>query len=1058
MAVGWKSFSGWALGVKRGGSGALYVAIFLLLSFATARAADVSSLIKQLDRTEWEIVSEEVTKRLPNLIGGEAEQALFKKLMQSSQEMAGIAEALQSGDYQGLGSLSASILARDLEAMAARRFGEDSRLFQSIQLVKGHPKLAKKLTLAALNADAVRARMAVREALKEYAEKEVAALQAQGEKFWKDMIRSVVPGQSVFSKLGVDPVDLYLQGIRDWSDFTSRTRLRFNNGMLDCLALRYRKIRDQGGSHSDARLEIENFDTGTGIGSNFDCSAEMRKRSGQTGSRSLSQRFVDFFRSTGRSTAALGELGMTSGEVVDLIQTYENSGGRTRGEFSDWLQDRLLKNITARADGLMSSINDVQKKAAAKQVSEAERLMAAIEAEIAKLDRDKDENSGGDKDKSTTGRRGGEAQTSGRAGEDNRTAAGAPTEDDPEPKKDEPEPKKETAQCDALTALVGSVDRRSTQASPVEVDKLVADLTARVDAARAEDNCPAGIFASADVARTRLEAMSGLRERFQQAIRSCDFGALQSLRSEAQRVAPGAFDHEVTLLQTAKTGIDQFKQGKASFDAGNYASAKATLQRALSAFGELPAGTCQTHAGRAQDGLDTTVKILAQEVIVNRAINTCDVPGMKKILNTYKNRKLRFFKVSVARITAALPDCEEKDRIIAEGKFCEAARGKLNSARADFQANRLKAARKTLVALNQKISNDNTKRCSDLPARVQQGLDNLNILRAEYDRLTAAKNNCDVKKLNKLLTRYRKKDHAWYKNATAYATRAIDTCNSKRPPTRQEAIADCRRQATAQDKVYGTTRFNQTNGSYTCHFCAKGFVSTGSACIPDVASAETDCRRQVTAQGKVYAKTQMHNDGSYNCHWCEPGHSYVNGSCWSATALADAQCRRDIARKGRTFARVEFLPNGRYVCHSCPKGQIYATDGRCWTQAAFVDARCRHDVARMGKVFARAVIQRNGQYRCLWCERGMYYRNGQCHSRQRDISRGVAAINGIIEQMQRGNTDTKGRKPTRRVNPGRVRKPGRKPKPGRAGRSRPPAKCIKNGFVNHSDPRCKKYW
>ncbi len=999
MAVVWKVCFNHARCSAQGALTALISAIVLLLSHLPTQAADVGALIKKLDQTEWEIVSGEVSKRIPDLILGKEEQDHFKALMQSSQEMAAMAEALQYGNYKGLGSLSANILARDLEAMATRRFGKESRLYKSIQLVKKHPTLAKELTRAALNADAYEAGRAIRKSLREYAEKEAAALRKQGENFWKDMIRRVVPGNSALSKLGVDPVDLYLQGIRDWSDFTSRARLRFNNGMLDCLALRYRKIRDGGGSHQDARLEIENFDTGTGIGSNFNCSAEMRRQSGQSGNRSFTQRFVDFFRSTGRSTAALSELGMTSGEVVDLIQQYENAGGSKRGDFSDWLQDRLLQNIKTRADGLMSAINEAQNKAANKQISEAKQLMAAIEAEIAKLERDKpgkkDGKQPGGKDKPTNGQPGGETQTSGRTGDgddDDGTSGGDPNKD-----KDAPEPEKVTAQCDALRTFVRLAERQQSSASSDKGDKVIANLDAGVAAARAEGNCPADVYASADAVRTRLQTMAGLRERFQQAISACDVNALQSLKSEASRVAPNAFDNEVTLLQTAKTGVDQFKRGKGLFDLGDYRSAKTRLERALSALQELPSGACQTYVERAQEGLERTNKILAQQVIVDKAINTCDVAGMKKILNAYQGRKLRFFKVSVARIKTALPDCEEKDRIIAQGKFCEAARRKLNAARSDFQSNQLSSARRTLIALQQKLTNENTKHCSDLPARVQQGLDNIKILKAEYDRLTAAEKRCRVQTLKKLLVRFRRKEHVWYKSAAKHAVRVIKRCNKK---TRQDAVASC--------------------------------------------------RQQVANQGKVYAKTQFHKDGSYNCHWCEPGHSFVNGQCWSVAALADAQCRRDIARQGRVFARVEFLPDGRYVCHSCPPRQIYATDGKCWTQTAFVEARCRHDVARMGKVFARAIIQRNGQYRCLWCEPGMYYRNGRCYSPQQDIARGVAAINGIIEQIQRGSS--KGRRQ------GRTPKPGRRTGGRTGGGSRPPPKCIENGFVNRTDPRCKSYW
>jgi hypothetical protein len=101
-------------------------------------AADVGALIKALDRSEWEIVSQSVTDRIPNLIKGKKEQAHFKEVMKRSQQVAAMAEALQDPNinYEGLGALSAGILAEDMEKMVANRFGEDSRLYRPIQLVK----------------------------------------------------------------------------------------------------------------------------------------------------------------------------------------------------------------------------------------------------------------------------------------------------------------------------------------------------------------------------------------------------------------------------------------------------------------------------------------------------------------------------------------------------------------------------------------------------------------------------------------------------------------------------------------------------------------------------------------------------------------------------------------------------------------------------------------------------------------------------------------------------------------------------------------------------------
>lgn len=1023
----------------------------LLLVNRPAGAADVSALIKQLDRTEWEIVRDEVGKRLPNLIASKEEQALFNELMQSSQDIAGIAQALQYEKYDELGALSARIVQRDLEKMVAGRFGEDSRLYKSVQVVKNNPTLARELARAALNVDPDAAGYAIREALKTHAKDRISELQAQGEKFWKDMLLEVVPGGTRLASFGFNPVDIYLQTVRDFRDFSAATRLRFNNTMLDCLALRYRKIRSEGYNHRAAREEIENFDTGTGMGRNFDCSAERNKFNPASDYRSWAQWFSDFAAKFGRSTAVQGELKLTSGEIVDLIEQYERAGAREKrgDEFSEWLQERLIRKIKARAGGLRAGIDEEQKRVAEERISDAEKVMAAIEAEIARLDRDKS-----DKQNDAAPRDKDEAQgqpVAGKQDENDGTSGRAADKGGAEDKgeeKEKPEPEKVTVECERFTALVRSAERKAGRASAGESGNLISELNAAEAAARAEGNCGPEVFASAADVRDRLQKISDLRNRLQAAVSSCDVEALSSLRSEASRLGSAAFLNEVTLLQTAQTGVSHFKSGKAAFDAGSYAEAKEPLQRALSGFKELPSGACQTYADRAQKGLDQIEKVLSQKGIVDRAINTCDVDGLKRLLARYKDRKFRFFRESVARIRAALPECKEKERIIAEGKFCDKARGKLNSARSDFQANRLKAARQTLLALDKELTASNTKRCSDLPGRVRQGLDNLEVLKTEYGRLRRAAKDCDVETLNKLVALYKRKNHLWFKKASSLASSRIDECRDKRP-SKVEAIADCRQKAETQGRAYGTTRF-KPDGTYTCHFCAKGYVSNGRACVPDRAAAEADCRRQAAANGKVYAKTEIRNDGSSICHWCEPGYSYANGKCWTPAQLANAKCRQDAARRGKVFARADVLNNGQYRCHWCERGQYYV-NGRCWSAAALAEARCRQDVARQGKVFGRAVVLPNGQYRCLWCEPSQYYRNGQCYSRAQDIARGAAIISGIINQMQRGGNEQ--RTPTSRITPNRTRNPTRAPR-----KSKLPPTCVKDGFINVTDPRCKPYW
>lgn len=370
-----------------------------------------------------------------------------------------------------------------------------------------------------------------------------------------------------------------------------------------------------------------------------------------------------------------------------------------------------------------------------------------------------------------------------------------------------------------------------------------------------------GAIGAASEALRGREQTDSLRERIQAALQACDIDALPALKFEVSNSAPDALTNEIALLQMASTAVGQFNDGKAIFDAGNYVKARAPLQRASSAFKALPSGACQTYADRTQDGLDQVDKVLAQQAIVDRALDACDVEDLRTIVTKYEGRTFRFFTESAARIRAALPACEDE------------------------------------------------------------------------------------------------------------------------PATQEEAIADCRRQAVDKGKVYGTTRF-ETDGSYSCHTCEKGEVSTGAGCAPDIAAAETDCRSQAIAKGKVYAKTDVHNDGRYDCYWCEQGQIYVKGRCGTVAAHNELACRRDAAKKGKVYAKTVTHKNGKkYDCHWCERGQIYVK-GRCGTVAAHNELACRRAATKKGKVYAKTVTHKNGTYDCRWCERGQYYAKGRCYNRQ----------------------------------------------------------------------------
>lgn len=1013
-----------------------------------ARAENIGILIRQLDRTEWEIVSDAVSKQLPNLVFTSEEQAQFKKLLKHSQEMAAMADAVRYGDYSKLGEISSGILNENIDKLAEQRFGKDSRVYKTIEFVRKNPALAKELTRAALNLDSDAAASAMKKAVKEFAKKRMTELQKQGQTFWKNLLLDIVPGGRRLTAIGLNPVDIYLQALYDFKDFTKATRLRFNNTALDCLALRYRKIRSEGGSASLAREIIEDFDTGTGFGRSFDCAKERDKQDPTSGTKSVTQKIADFFRTFGRTTAAQGELKLTSSEIVTLIELYEHQGGPSKHqEFSEWLQDRLMRNISVRAERLELALIEEQKRIAAQRIKEAKKVVDAIEAEIAKLDKKKPEQPNRTPTTKNTPPPSGTDKE--RGGDKNRTAGKKDSPDKTPPKK-QPEEPKSTAECDRLRTQVQAIERKIIRGKSGPHNRALEDLASAEQKARQEGNCPADIFAAASAARTKIQDVGSLRQELETAIRNCNIGALSSLTAKTRKMPQTTFLNEVTLLQTAKTGVDAFNKGRAASDAGRYSEARTFLQRAQSALKELPSGACQTYADRTQAGLTFLDQIDGEIGRVNNAITRCETAELRKIIAQYGKKKHRFFRNNIPRIKAAYKECQEKDRIIAQGKFCEEARSLFSSAAADYGNNNLTQASGKLNRLKRQLTNKKAKRCPELAQKVQVGLAKIQTLRENASNLHQALKGCDFNQLRSLTSAYRNQKHLWFKVAVNQLTARLKSCQQK-TVSRENAIADCRRQVAAKGKVYATTKFHQ-DGSYNCHWCEPGFKSNGSACIPDVAKAEAQCRQLAARQGKVHGEARILQNGTFDCLWCEPGQVYQNGQCGSPQAHAEADCRRQAAARGKVYATTRFLKNGQYRCFWCERGQIFATDGKCWTRTALAEADCRHKVARMGKVFGRVVFQRNGQYQCLWCQPGQYFSRGRCYSPQRNTATGAAIIGGILNELQRQQNR---RQPVR--NP-RISPQTRKPTQRAPRRPAAPANCIKNGFINMTDPRCKKYW
>ena len=131
-------------------------------------------------------------------------------------------------------------LAKEIE----KRYEEGSPMRTLLDSVKDNDKLYAKLTKAALNANPDEAAVALQDALKEHAKSKINDLRAEGEKFWKDLFNSLLPGSETAKRVGIDPASVYLQGVKDMADLSRRANRQLDTFVFDCLHRRYRKLGD----------------------------------------------------------------------------------------------------------------------------------------------------------------------------------------------------------------------------------------------------------------------------------------------------------------------------------------------------------------------------------------------------------------------------------------------------------------------------------------------------------------------------------------------------------------------------------------------------------------------------------------------------------------------------------------------------------------------------------------------------------------------------------------------------------------------------------------------
>lgn len=117
---------------------------------------------------------------------------------------------------------------------------------------------------------------------------------------------------------------------------------------------------------------------------------------------------------------------------------------------------------------------------------------------------------------------------------------------------------------------------------------------------------------------------------------------------------------------------------------------------------------------------------------------------------------------------------------------CEREQTIFDSAKADFDANRLQLAARKFRKLKAILTKEKAKLCPRLKIRTTTSLSRIQTLYDEGRRLNHQIERCDVTELTASLSLYASKTHIWFKDAARRARAAIKKCN-KETKTRSPA-------------------------------------------------------------------------------------------------------------------------------------------------------------------------------------------------------------------------------------------------------------------------------
>lgn len=587
---------------------------------------------------------------------------------------------------------------------------------------------------------------------------------------------------------------------------------------------------------------------------------------------------------------------------------------------------------------------------------------------------------------------------------------------------------------DALRTMVADIDAKcpagAAQSSPSAATTL--SKQADPDAIRAEasealrrmERCTSeAIVAYSDAWLKPKITVSNLTCQPQQ-----NADVLAKLRNDGSDAAKDQIAKLEPIAAAVSKARGAYANARQAYNAGHLDEARTSLGSAKAALAVVGGSVdCSDLAGKI-DGEMSKVDLLDGILSeVNGAIGRCDTAEISRL-------KERHASVSHLMLSS----------LFSKATAITDAKAAFERAKASYTAGHLDAAER---ATRSALTGLGNAPCADVRETLNVALGRIDRLRTAIDNANQAIVACKVSSIERWQAALAKASNPAAAGVKQRLKHAHGICQDRE---RNEKIAGMDKRCKEMLGVNSHIDRARAMSSSPLCLCNNGYVmdAAKSICVQrpkTVADGHPACKK--TFGRRAYALA-VNPNGTYKCG-CRGGYVIRNKQC-SRPVVADGHsaCKKTFGRKAYSLA---VNRNGTFKC-GCSGGYVIRNK-RCSRQT-FADGHraCR---AQFGGRSRATRYAGNGRWNCYIPGQNRTVTRQQPNVTAQDIARGAAIIGGIINGMQRNGGERHPVSP--RITPRRPTGHTHKTRPVPS-RSQPPPRCVVNGFVNHTDKRCSRYW